>query len=193
MFLDVEPLTKSVVVIYGPLKSRANVNVAPSPSVIYLTETLAIAANASPAAFGRKVVNPEEFAAASAPISPMPTIDKTRRPDWGGTVLIIYLGTAGILNVKLASALMAVGRLRRACEPLDEPSWTMALDRCRVRLRISRRVTLLHSDRVSIPKVLGWLRPAVVLPRKRVLTISGKLVAKNLRGPEIRMAVARAL
>ena len=100
-------------------------------------------------------------------LAPEPTARPSRPASlsaWHVVLVAVYLGVSAILVLKLASGLTAVGRLKRACEKVVDPCWVAALDRWRDSLRISRRVRLLQSDRVSIPMVLGWLEPAVVLP-----------------------------
>jgi beta-lactamase regulating signal transducer with metallopeptidase domain/peroxiredoxin/protocatechuate 3,4-dioxygenase beta subunit len=84
-----------------------------------------------------------------------------------GTEIAIgfYLIVAALLSTRLIASVIAVGRLRRQCRPVVEDRWTAALDRWRVRLGLSRRVALLETDRLSVPVVIGWLRPAIVLPK----------------------------
>ncbi len=80
-------------------------------------------------------------------------------------VLGAYLAVTMILAARLAVSLVAVHRLRRRCGPIAGDAWSDALERGRTRLGIVRRIALLKSDRVSIPVVVGWLRPSIILPR----------------------------
>jgi beta-lactamase regulating signal transducer with metallopeptidase domain/thiol-disulfide isomerase/thioredoxin/protocatechuate 3,4-dioxygenase beta subunit len=100
-----------------------------------------------------------------APSRPAPIAARVRRLDAAALVLGVYLAVAALLVLRLAASLRAVERLRRGCERVEAPAWTEALERWRSRLGIARRVALLASDRVSVPVVVGWLGPAVVLPR----------------------------
>jgi beta-lactamase regulating signal transducer with metallopeptidase domain/protocatechuate 3,4-dioxygenase beta subunit/peroxiredoxin len=87
-----------------------------------------------------------------------------------GLVLGVYLTGVGLMVLRLAVSLTAIARLRRRCEPVAEPAWSSARDRWSHWLGIDRRVVLLASDQISIPIVVGWLRPAIILPRSLVGT-----------------------
>ncbi len=98
---------------------------------------------------------------------PSSSPDSTPIP-WGEVLIGIYASIASMLGVRLAMSLWAVGRLKRACQSVREPRWVSALANWQGRLGIVRRVPLLQSDRVSIPMVVGWLAPAVILPHRLV-------------------------
>ena len=83
-----------------------------------------------------------------------------------------YLLVALLLVLRLAASLTAVGRLRQRCEAVDHSSWIVALQHCQARLGMARRVSLLKSDQVSVPVVVGSLRPAIILPRSLAATAS---------------------
>src|SRR5262249_14534079 len=104
--------------------------------------------------------------------TPAPVADPAPRPgsrlDPVGLAIGAYLTIVAWLMLRLAVSLAAVGRLKRRCLPVEEPAWVAALGRWRSRLGIGRRVELRASDRVSVPVVVGWLRPAVILPGKLV-------------------------
>jgi len=104
------------------------------------------------------------------------TVADQWRPDRPALLIGVYLGIAAILFVRLACGLVAVGRLRRACERVDLPGWVDAVERWRTRLKITREVMLLRSDRVSVPLVLGWLRPAIILPGTLVKSTDPEVV-----------------
>ncbi len=84
--------------------------------------------------------------------------------DLGRIVLGVYLVvvTAGL--IRLAVALRAVGRLRRAGRPLLDPTWVAAVTGWRVRLGVRRVVTIRESSRVAVPLVVGWWRPTILVP-----------------------------
>lgn len=77
---------------------------------------------------------------------------------------IAYAGVAGMLGVRLAVGLGAIGRLRRSSRPVEDGAWTEDLERWRTRLGIRRAVGLATSERVGVPMVMGWRRPLVVIP-----------------------------
>ncbi len=101
------------------------------------------------------------------PIVPEPAPTAWQRPRIDGIDVAfgLYLSIATFLGMRLAVALAGVVGLRRRCLPVDDSRWTEALDRWRARLGISRDVALLASDRVSVPVVVAWFRPAIILPK----------------------------
>src|SRR5205085_295344 len=70
-----------------------------------------------------------------------------------------------VLLARMGTSLWAVARLGHSCVKVDDTEWTEALERWRRRLGIGRTVVLACSPGVSVPVVLGWLRPTIVLPR----------------------------
>jgi protocatechuate 3,4-dioxygenase beta subunit len=69
-----------------------------------------------------------------------------------------------VLVVRFVGSLAAVYRLRRRVLPVNAPDWTRGLERCRPRLGIKRPVALAVSGQVTVPIVIGWFRPMVILP-----------------------------
>lgn len=76
----------------------------------------------------------------------------------------LHAAVALVLVARLVGSLMGVGRLRRSAEPVSDPAWLDALDRHQRQLGIARPVALARSARVGVPVVVGWLRPAILLP-----------------------------
>ena len=65
---------------------------------------------------------------------------------------------------RLGTSMLAVARLRQSCAKVDDTQWIRALERWRAKLEIGRTVDLAWSPAVSVPVVLGWLHPMIVLP-----------------------------
>jgi len=106
-------------------------------------------------------VLPEPVTFAEAP----PAVStRTRRSDWAAISIAGYAITVLVLLARMGTSLLAVARLRRSCVKVDDTAWAEALERWQRRLGISRAVVLAWSPRVSVPVVLGWLRPTIVLP-----------------------------
>ena len=76
----------------------------------------------------------------------------------------IYAAGVVILSLRLIRSLVAVTQLKRTALAVADSSWIGPLAYWRDRLRIARPVSLVWSGRVRIPMLLGWLRPAIVLP-----------------------------
>jgi beta-lactamase regulating signal transducer with metallopeptidase domain/protocatechuate 3,4-dioxygenase beta subunit/thiol-disulfide isomerase/thioredoxin len=107
------------------------------------------------------------------------TIAQTRpaeRLSASGLVFGVYLAGVVLMLSRLAASLAAVARLRRRCEPIVEPVWLAARDRWKVWVGVKRRVALLASDRISVPIIVGVLRPAIILPRSLAKTEAPGLV-----------------
>ena len=101
----------------------------------------------------------------------------TTRPILGGMDIVIgfYLLIVAVLAARLAVALKGIAGLREGCARVHEDHWRAALDHWRGFLGISRRVLLLASDRVSVPIVVGWFRPSIIVPRS-LIDSAGKVV-----------------
>jgi len=79
-------------------------------------------------------------------------------------VVNAYLAGVMILTLRLFASVLAVNRLKRTALTVDDPSWNELLGRWRLRLGINRPIVLVQSSGVRVPLVVGWLRPAIVLP-----------------------------
>ena len=76
----------------------------------------------------------------------------------------VYLTVAAGLFLRLMASLSAAAWLKKMSVTVDEPEWTRRLEDWRARLGLSRPVRLLCSEGTNIPLVLGWFRPAVIVP-----------------------------
>jgi GWxTD domain-containing protein len=73
------------------------------------------------------------------------------------------LGVA-IFHLRSLASWMAARRLRRTGVCLAPDVWRERLDRLGARLRLSRPVTLLESCLAEVPVVIGYVRPAILMP-----------------------------
>jgi RND family efflux transporter MFP subunit len=96
--------------------------------------------------------------------------------DWSAAVFLAYTAVAAALVARLMLSLWAVERLRRSSPAVLEPRWVEALDRWRGRLNVARRVRLARSQRTSVPVIVGWLRPVIVLPETLVESASAATI-----------------
>ncbi len=112
-------------------------------------------------------MTPVPVAPASSLRSPEFVQSLTARPAPGqlaSVVLGFYVTVALFLALRVAGSLVAVRRLKRQCQPVGDPAWMNAMRQTRDRLGITRPVALMRSDDVSVPMVVGRLRPAIILP-----------------------------
>jgi beta-lactamase regulating signal transducer with metallopeptidase domain len=80
---------------------------------------------------------------------------------------IVGAWLCGVLafSIRLAGGWMAAARMRSAGPARPAPGeWQCKLDELVARMRISRPVTLIVSSLAQAPAVVGWLRPAILMP-----------------------------
>jgi beta-lactamase regulating signal transducer with metallopeptidase domain len=77
------------------------------------------------------------------------------------TIVGVWMAGAGISSVRLLGGFVLARRwMRRDSRPLVWPS----IDRLKERMGVGQAVALLESARVEVPMVIGWLRPAILVP-----------------------------
>lgn len=116
--------------------------------------------------FVRAAAAPPRDLPAPVTLAEVPAVgpSQTQNTDWAAIAILGYALTAMVLIARLGLSLGAVARLHHSCVKVDVTEWVEALERWRGRVGIGRAVLLASSPRVSVPVVLGWLRPMVVLP-----------------------------
>jgi beta-lactamase regulating signal transducer with metallopeptidase domain len=83
---------------------------------------------------------------------------------WLPWIVGLWTCGVGLLALRLAVGWGIVRRLRRQGEAPRDLGWNARLERLRVRLGVSAPVRLLCSASASVPMVIGWLRPVVLVP-----------------------------
>lgn len=82
---------------------------------------------------------------------------------WALIIFILWVLLAGVALARVAVGLWQIGRLRRSSEEVDPailgPEIQRIIGNC------LRPVSLRLSDRVQVPTAIGFLKPAIVLPR----------------------------
>jgi beta-lactamase regulating signal transducer with metallopeptidase domain len=85
-------------------------------------------------------------------------------PYWFAGVLAFYIRAAG--------GWWITTRLRRSGAQPAAGEWQIRLAGLAQQLRVSRPVLLLESIRVDVPMVIGYLRPAILLPASALLNLT---------------------
>jgi beta-lactamase regulating signal transducer with metallopeptidase domain/tetratricopeptide (TPR) repeat protein len=85
---------------------------------------------------------------------------------FGGWLLPVWLAGAAFVLVKVAAGLARMHWIVRRAEAVTDPEALRLLEACRETLGSSARPRLVVSDRVGVPLVWGWRRPALILPRR---------------------------
>ena len=80
-----------------------------------------------------------------------------------GIVLAWFAGAAAC-SLRLLMGFISAAALRRSRHAPVPIEWQQTLDRLIERMRVSRSVRLLATDRVDTPLVIGWLRPVILAP-----------------------------
>jgi beta-lactamase regulating signal transducer with metallopeptidase domain len=80
-----------------------------------------------------------------------------------GIVMAWFAGAAAC-SLRLLMGFLSAASLRRSRPAPALPEWQQTLDRLIERMRVSRRVRLLATDRVDSPSVVGWFRPVILAP-----------------------------
>src|SRR5262245_43490186 len=113
-----------------------------------------------------KITTPSQTAAVTA--VPEPTTSSTFSRPWIEArlpfVVSIWLGGVIVLALHLLRGWRTVGRIRRTSSPLTDARWLDLLQQVAERLGVTTRVRLLTSSALDVPSVIGWLRPAILIP-----------------------------
>lgn len=81
-----------------------------------------------------------------------------------GIAIALWVTGAALLALRLLVGFLAVRRLRRNAEPLDNPAVRDLVSACAARMGTHTTPPLLVSSAVTMPCTAGWLRPVVLLP-----------------------------
>jgi beta-lactamase regulating signal transducer with metallopeptidase domain len=111
----------------------------------------------------------ETLADSSAPIAGS---SLTIAPEVLAVAVLAWLGGVTFFGVRLIGGWVVARRLtRRAVQPASEHIQAVARQLAD-RLAINRAVTILQSSAVIVPVMVGWLKPAVILPMAALAGLS---------------------
>jgi beta-lactamase regulating signal transducer with metallopeptidase domain len=87
---------------------------------------------------------------------------------------VVALWCAGVvlLSIRYVGGWRLVQRMDRSARPLLDGAVAARLGRLRRRMRVRAPVRLLESAMVEVPTVVGWLRPAILLPAATLAGLS---------------------
>jgi beta-lactamase regulating signal transducer with metallopeptidase domain len=113
--------------------------------------------------------------AAAAPALPVPAPQLFLRVEpvlpW---LVAAWLAGVSVLTGRLCAGWVQVYRWRHRAVRQVAAEWQVALERLAVRVRVSRSVTLLESALVEVPTLIGWLRPAILLPASALAQLTAR-------------------
>jgi beta-lactamase regulating signal transducer with metallopeptidase domain len=91
-------------------------------------------------------------------------------PGWTGAIeaflphlLLVWFGGVCLFSARLIGGWLYLVRLKERAQRLGR-IWQETGERLCAQLDLGRRVRLLESSRIEVPMVIGWLRPAVLMP-----------------------------
>jgi beta-lactamase regulating signal transducer with metallopeptidase domain/biopolymer transport protein ExbD/flagellar hook assembly protein FlgD len=115
----------------------------------------------------------ETAAPEAAPVVEETVIPAVPIPVWSGwmrvieeflpQLLLVWFGGVCLLSARLMAGWLYLLRLNERANQLGQ-MWQETGERLSVRLDLGRRVSLLESNWIEVPMVVGWLRPAVLMP-----------------------------
>ena len=121
--------------------------------------------------------------ASMAPAEPGKTASRVPEPAspamdlgqaWLLPALVLAYGCGvAIMLIRLFASMVAVLRLRRASQQVDDGAWQAKLTDWRKRCCVPRVVELRQSKAVSVPVVVGYRRPTIIVPEDLVAGTGG--------------------
>ena len=149
---------------------------APARSVVPRAETLVVRYAPAPAAPRAPFAALREAVAAqlgSAAVR-LGALASTFARAWGIVVVGGWALVAGALLLRLVLAYAAVGRMKRAAAPLDQP---LVIARLRAAGH-RRRATVARSAQVEIPCAIGFRNPMILIPSRLVDSLDAEDLAR---------------
>jgi beta-lactamase regulating signal transducer with metallopeptidase domain len=83
---------------------------------------------------------------------------------WGTALFLCWLTIACFAMLRLAIGLWHLQGLRRSCIPIEAVELDSTVRNTVANLNLSRPATLATSERVSVPAVIGFFKPVIVIP-----------------------------
>lgn len=91
---------------------------------------------------------------------------------WLPALVLIWMAGVGILALRLAGGWLWIQQMKSHGAAPADAALQVLVRRLTRRLHISRGVTLLQSAGVSVPTVIGWLKPIILLPMSALAGLS---------------------
>ena len=91
---------------------------------------------------------------------------------WTERIVVVWLMGVIVFFVRLIGGWLLSRRLLRSAAAVVTPVMREAMERARAGLNFQGKVRLLTGDRIETPLVIGWLRPAILLPASALTGLS---------------------
>lgn len=126
---------------------------------------------ATPSVDTSPVTASDRSAAAAAPVAP-----RTRLTSWLEPrlpmLMAIWIAGVLVMAAHLVAGWLRVTRIRRGATPLDPGRWPSRVLAMARQFRVTRRVRLLVTHAVDVPAVVGYIRPAILVPASALAGLS---------------------
>ena len=96
------------------------------------------------------------------------------RPWFVPGLVAAYFAGVAVLMLRMTVSLVAVSRLRRRSQAVTNNDWLEQLAVWRTRCGLRRAVELRHSGDVTVPIVIGFRRPAIIVPTDLIESAGGE-------------------
>ena len=91
---------------------------------------------------------------------------------WTRRIVFVWLVGVIVFLTRLAGGWLLSRRMLRSAAAVVTPVVVEALGRARAGLNFHRKVRLLSGEHIETPVVIGWLRPAILLPASALTGLS---------------------
>src|ERR1700722_8343275 len=83
---------------------------------------------------------------------------------WGTALFLCWIAVASFAMLRLAVGLWHLRGLRRRCIPIEAADFDSKVQTTVPKRNLSTPATLAPSERVSVPAVIGFFKPVIVIP-----------------------------
>jgi beta-lactamase regulating signal transducer with metallopeptidase domain len=169
----------------SPAMTQSPVTIAPtSPSPSLQDATIGLPFDdviEEPAATQISTKPPAQVATAPSAPAPSPVLHWATLLTWSAAaqpwfvpgLVAVYLTGVAAFVLRLLASLMAVTRLQRRTQAVTADDWQQRLAVWRTRCGLRRAVELRHGGDVMVPIVIGFRRPAIIVPTDLLESTSG--------------------
>ena len=92
------------------------------------------------------------------------SISSDRLRSWLPTIVVLWIGGVAALSLNLIRGWVHTRRLLRRAQSMSASVWPARMRIMADRLGMTIKVRLVKSALVDVPAVIGWLRPAILVP-----------------------------
>ena len=117
------------------------------------------------------VTAPDRSATAAAPVAPRTLLTSWLEPRLP-MLMAIWIAGVLVMAVHLLAGWLRVTRIRRGATPLDPGRWPARVLAIARQFHVTRRVRLLVTSAVDVPAVVGYVRPAILVPASALAGLS---------------------